>query len=368
MEWRNYHIYYTDIDRLLLECVAPFLRTLNRRLEIYFWERHYAGGPHLRVRFYGPAGSLDPVCQEFLSAVENYLKLFPSHPITTYSRDDARQMLEMEGESWDPGDLEYRVNAIIPCPYLRLQSRFVEGEGLRLLHGFLRDSNPLTETMLKDPTTKLEQLLRLYFLNALVIRDDLVQGSVSFKSHWSGFAAGFPIRPAIERIRRSFDEQKARIISTMLDVQEAYTRRDFSNDPMLEKWLGLFERYGTEARTLLLNGAQISSTMTKHEVSKYRESLKEHGQEENEFMQTLLSDERFVAAFSHEQTLAWPRVLINLLYMIIPALGLTVLDKMALCYFAHRAVEIHFECDLTDVLRNNISAVLKSHPPSTAQR
>jgi hypothetical protein len=118
----------------------------------------------------------------------------------------------------------------------------------------------------------------------------------------------------------------------------------------------------------LLNGAQISSTMTKDEVSKYRESLKEHGQEENEFMQTLLSDERFVAAFSHEQTLAWPRVLINLLYMIIPALGLTVLDKMALCYFAHRAVEIHFECDLTDVLRNNISAVLKSHPPSTAQR
>lgn len=49
-EWRNYQIYYTDVDRLIVECAAPLTDRLRPATRTAFWERHYAGGPHLRVR------------------------------------------------------------------------------------------------------------------------------------------------------------------------------------------------------------------------------------------------------------------------------------------------------------------------------
>jgi hypothetical protein len=297
------------------------------------------------------------VCREFQDGVDAYLALFPSNPISSYSSEDARQMLEMESEAYEPCDLVYRVNAVLERPYQRLKSRFVEGEGLHLLHEFLQDSNALIETMLENPAAKRDHLLRLYFLNALFPHANLVEGAVSFKSHWSGFAASFVNRKIIERIRTSYEQQREGIISIMLEVQHGYRQRNFSDGGILDGWLGLLERFGDKARAVLRTGAQISFTMTAEEVRAYRHSLS-HAPEPNLFMQVLLEDERFLAAFRHEQSLAWPRVLTNLLYMIIPALGLTILDRMALCYFAHRAVEDHFKCDLTNVLRKTISRVL----------
>lgn len=359
-EWRSYHVYYTDLDRLLLECVGPFLRSLDGRLSLFFWERHFAGGPHLRVRFRGTATDLNAIAESFVATVEEYLQLYPSNPISNYSMNDARQMLEMEAEEYEPASLEYRVNAVSQQPYQRLKSRFVQGQGLELLHEFLHDSNLLSEKILENSSAKRDALLRLYFLNALFPHGDIRQGSVSFKSHWSGFAASFPSRPVVDRIRSSFEEQKDLIIFTMLEVKRDFERSDFSRDPILREWMILLDHYGQKATAILGSGEQISATMTPDEVRKYRKSLAEGAVEPNEFMKVLLEDERFVAAFRHEQAFAWPRVLTNLLYMMVPALGLTVLDKMALCYFAHRAVEAHFRCDLTEILRNNIAKVVRT--------
>ena len=356
-EWRAYHVYYTNTDRILLECIAPLLHCLERDVELCFWERHYAGGPHIRVRFHADPASLNSVSTQFLAAVENYLELFPSETISGYSADDARRLLEMEGEAYQPDDLTYRTNAVCQRPYQRLNSRYIQGKGLELLHEFMHDSNPLSEAILKDPTAKLDHLLRMYFLNALFATGSLVHGSVSYKSHWSGFAASFTNPELPERIRASFETQQEAIISTMLEVQRRYKARDFSSDPALQQWFGLLQRYGEKAMAILRSGEQISMTMTSEEIRKYRESFAQKSGS-NEFMMVLLEDERFIAAFRHEAALAWPRVLTNLLYMVIPTLGLTVLDRMALCYFAHCAVELHFQCDLTDTLRSTIAAVL----------
>src|SRR5262249_54254096 len=141
------------------------------------------------------------------------------------------------------------------------------------------------------------------------------------------------------------------------EIQQRYKTRDFSGDPILREWFVLLQRYGEKAEAILRNGGQISITMTPEEIRKYRESFAQKS-EPNEFMLVLLEDERFIAAFRHEPALAWPRALTNLLYMVLPTLGLTVLDRMALCYFVHRAVEIHFQCDLTNVLRSTVAAVL----------
>src|SRR5262249_31684505 len=162
----------------------------------------------------------------------------------------------------------------------------------------------------------------------------LMHGSVSFKSHWSGFAASFTNSAVPECIQSSFEKQREPIISTMLEIQQRYKTRDFSGDPILREWFVLLQRYGEKAEAILRNGGQISITMTPEEIRKYRESFAQKS-EPNEFMLVLLEDERFIAAFRHEPALAWPRALTNLLYMVLPTLGLTVLDRMALCYFVH---------------------------------
>ena len=67
----------------------------------------------------------------------------------------------------------------------------------------------------------------LFASNALGTHGNIVQGAVSFRSHWYGFAAFFRSWAAIERIRASLENQKDNVVSAMLEVQEAYTRRQF---------------------------------------------------------------------------------------------------------------------------------------------
>src|SRR5262249_23221801 len=243
-EWRSFHVYYTHPDRILLECIAPLLRSFKADLNLCFWERHYAGGPHIRARFYGDPSSLATAEQRLLTAVESYLECFPSAAVSSYSAEDARRLLEMEGEAYEPDDLEYRVNVIQQRPYQRLNSRFLQGSSLQLLHEFLHDSNPMSEAILKEPRRKRHHLLRMYFLKALVSLGSLTRGSVSFKSHWSGFAAAFPNHAAVQRIRDSFEQQQHAIIATMLEVQRRYDASDFSGDPILQRWLVLLQKYG----------------------------------------------------------------------------------------------------------------------------
>jgi hypothetical protein len=268
--------------------------------------------------------------------------------------------MEMEQEPFDADDLDYRINMISERPYRRLQDGTLKRAGLELLHEFLRDSNPFIETILKTPDRKRDLLLRLYFVTALFTSGDLMSGCVSFKSHWEGFAALCQNRAIVEKIRGSFYSQKALITTIMEETATSYNGRDFSQEPILADWLALLSRFGKKARQLLREGQQINETMTLDEIRRFRDALVQHEAENSEFMELLFRDERFLSAFSSHMRLAWPRVLINLLYMMVPALGLTSVDRIALCYYAHRAVETAFQCDLTNILRSNIRAVLAS--------
>lgn len=357
-QWRSYHIYYSKIDSLLLECICPFLCTLQGSLGMFFWERHYAGGPHVRVRFQGDGDSLDRIDAAFVPLVQHYLEKFPSRPLEKYSPERAAQLLEMEQEPFEPSELEYRVNTICQWPYRRLQSSFVKGAGLELMHEFLRDSNPVAEALLREPERKRDNLLRFYFLVALFPDGAIVPGSVSFKSHWEGFAATFKSRAVLERIRGGFEDQRDTIVATMENVTESYKRQDFSGDPLLADWLALLRRYGDKAGAMLRHGEQINYTMTPDEARHYHLTLQANQVEPSEFVDSLFEDPAFLQAYRSDLELAWPRVLVNFLYLLIPAVGLTMIDRMALCYYSHKAVETHFQCNLTDILRSNIADAL----------
>ncbi len=360
--WRNYHIYYSDLNELILDCVYPLLQKYDARLDTFFWERHYAGGPHLRVRLRGYAEALEPVCEDFLAEVRHYLAMNPSKPLSNYSSDSVKSMLEMEGEETLGEGLDYRVNEVAAVPYQRLHHRLASDEAARLLEDFLHSSMPLVAAILRSHRPVREEVLRLYFAHALIVTGEVPRGCVAYKSHWEGFASHFSIRALISRIENQYERDRDQIREIMLSVDRDYRRNSFDRDPVLGRWQALSGQYGARAMAILRSGDQIThQAKSVEEVRTARKAIMESMVEDSDFIRTLFRDERFLALIQFHHDFLWPRVITNLLYQVVAAAGLPMIEKMAMCYFAHRAAEDYWKCDLVAILEETIQTVINEH-------
>lgn len=368
-DWRNYHIYYTDLDRLIIDCVNPVLERHAEHLENCFWERHYAGGPHLRVRLHGSAIDVSKMASELVVEATSYMTRFPSAPQANYSAELAKKMIEMENEPSDLADLVFRVNEIHERPYQRLNHRLVSDEAAHLLEDFLHDSMPVVAVILRAPAPKLEQMLRLYFVDALFGSEDLPHGCVSFKSHWEGLAMNFSNLRLNERIESNYAQNRERIRELMLGVKEHFENSTIEKDPVLKGWVDILVPYGERARTVLESGQHVTPQYgTIDNVRLAKQDLEERMWQNSNFLHTLYGDERFLALVQYEPNFLAPRVLTNLLYRLVALVGLNVIDKMALCYYSHRIVEDHFQCDITEILKENMERLVSKHDHRLAQQ
>lgn len=358
-EWRNYHIYYTDVDRLITECVYPLLSRRDDSLETCFFERHYAGGAHLRVRLRGEAGAVEDAGAELVREAERFIAAHPSEPVENYSPQFAAKLLELEDEPAEPDDLVYRVNEVRSRPYQRLQHRLASDEAASLLADFLHDCMPLAVDIIRAERPKQEQLLRLYFLEARSATGDVRHGCVSFKSHWEGLAMNFSSPALNERIKANYAQQRELIRGLLLEVMAHCDQDTLDSDPVLGPWHELLTRYERRAQAILAQGTHLTfQYSTVDNVRQAREYVEAHMWEESPFLRTLYQDERFMASIQHETDFLLPRVLTNLLYSLLALVGLGMIDKMALCFYAHRIVEDHYGCDLTEILRQTARRIV----------
>jgi len=359
-EWRNYHIYYTNLDKLIIECVHPLLLRRDSELENCFWERHYAGGPHLRVRLKGDDPGVDEVGAELIRETRQFLASHPSTPIDNYSPEAVKKLLSWEDEGVEDEDLVYRLDEILERPYQRVEHRLASDEAAALLEDFLHDSMPLTIAILKSERPKMVEVLRLYFLEALFVSGNLPGGCVSFKSHWEGLAAFFASRHGLnERIKENYLKKRDTIIELMLEVKGAYDSGSIEKDPILRHWHDLMQRNRARTKAILDSGQHVTKQATNLEEARWsKQYMEERKLEHNPFLNTLWSDERFMASIQYEYSMLWPRVLTNLLYSLAAVVGLKLIDKMTLCYYAHRAAEDYFECDLTDILKETVKEII----------
>lgn len=360
--WHGYHVYYSDIDRLLVECVSPVIQDIDSRLETCFWERHYAGGSHLRIRLRGSSSDLAASSAELLGTVRDFLQVHPSAVNANYSERQAALMMALEEEVARPEDLRYRVNEIREVPYPRGQTAAGNDDATALAEDFRHDSMALAVAVLRGPRPKREQILRLYFLQALFPDADLPRGSVSYKSHWEGFAAAQPSVALVERIRASYREHADEIRDSMLSVADTYRGGTVDRDPVLGPWLNLLQRYSARARGLPNGGRQVTRQVTTlTEARRLREAVNARLHRPSKFLDSLFHDERFIASVQFDPGFLVPRILTNLLYMFVSSVGLSVIDKMSLCHHAHRAAEEYFDCDLDTILQGTIARVIERY-------
>lgn len=366
--WRSFHLHSSELDRLILACVHPVIEDHRERLSLAFWERHYAGGPHLRVRLRGDSPDLDAAARDLVTRARRFLAEHPSADLEDYSEERAAALLERDGVPPALEDLRYRNNAVLERPYRRRELFTGAPDALELAEDFRHETEPLAVEILRGPRPKLEAVLRLYFVKALFrSKGDIRQGSVAWKSHWEGFAAGFPSTQVLDRIVQAYEGNRTRIHALMDDVLDLHRRGALREDPVLHRWHRVLETFDRRTRRLLAEGRQLlRQPASPAEARELRERVLRGFERDSSFVRTFWADERFVASIGREPRFQVPRLLTNLLYLLVPAVGLTPLEKMTLCYFAHRPVEERFGCDLEALLASSISRAIERHETAGA--
>jgi hypothetical protein len=362
-EWRSYHIYYGDLDSLILGCVHPFLERARPRLERVFWERHFAGGPHLRVRLRGSGDEVSKQGSILVREGRRFLAGRPSANLATYSEARAAALMEKEGEVASPEELMYRNNTVEEHAYRPPRQVFASDDAVALAEDFRNDSMPLAARVLGEQRSRSESLLRLFFLQALVVtRGDMPGGCVACRSHWEGFAATFGAPQPIERIRESQRANRGAILEIMREVTERFEQGILDQDPLLAGWRDLLETYRSRTLRDLAEGKQITQQpQTLEEARQARERVVGNLHTESAFVDTFWSDERFIASLQYEPSWLVPRVLVNLLYQFVATVGIGPIDRMALCYYVFRAAEEHYDRDLNEILKGNIAKTSAAH-------
>lgn len=363
MVWKSFHIYYSDIDRLILECVHPFLENCGAVLGKHFWERHYAGGPHLRVCLHGMKSYVEEVGGQLQDHVNQFLSGHPSPNSERYSESRAAALLELEGLSPHKEDLAYRNNVILERIYPMHPEVYASPEVAELAESFRHDSNPLVVKLMTSSRSRHEEVLRLYFGLALYVgRGSYPAGSISFKSHWEGFSVTIQAEEAISRIQKSYQDRSGQVVAIMSRVKEQYLQDRFAQDSVLWGWFDLLRKYSQATRKMFEAGRLFSQNPgTVAEAGVIRDRFLKRIQRESSFVRKLWADHRFLFLMQYDLAFQVSRTLVNLLYSLAAAAGLTPIDKMALCYFAYRTVEESHGCNLDNLLECNIGKVLRDH-------
>lgn len=347
--WNNLHVYYTNINELVLSCIEPFFKLQKWPGVRYFWERHYAGGTHLRLRFTASPECISQLENALVRHVQTFLQARPSAPVPAYSADKCREMLLLDGEDSSSAD-RYRVNEIRRVPYQRATQAAPSYATVAMIEDFLQDARSLAAWMIAEPDSVRLKILQLYFWTALFLCDDLPRGSVSYKSHWSGFAVSCRNRALIDRIRLSYGDHAQQLGQIMCQVRERHGKAASAPPYPLAQWQSLLEKYSWRVSVEISHGTELTPRMkSAADVRKGREWVARNAVEESDFLNLLYDNDENLVLLGQNRGTTEARVLTNLLYIFVPLAGLNFLDKMCLCHYAYRTVEDYFHCDLTDI-------------------
>lgn len=355
-------VFYGDLDDLIVRCVDPILRPVCAEFQTCYWRRHYAGGSHLRIVIKGDPVPVASLMSSLRLHTEQFMRERPSATQTRYSAARAAELLALEGEECDPCLLEYKENVFLES-HRTMTRGHVTPAAAALGSDFLRDSMGLAVTIISDRSQRRALVLRLYILYALLLaRGTSARGFISFKSHWEGFVSAGGSHAFIELVDAQYQRVEDECLAHVAYVRDALAHDSIGQDEVLSEWKAICERYMKAARRVLAEGHALTrQPRSLEEARRMRETYRARKQRDRRFTERLWKDERFMASVQFDHDFLTARVMTNLLYMLVAAVGLTYLDRMALCHHAYRTAEQAYGCDLTDLLQTEIDIIVARH-------
>jgi len=361
--------YSRSLDAMLLEVVGPFLEKRAAALDRGWWERHQVGGPHVRIKLHAPEPRLNELIEELRSNVAGWMAAHPTSP-DDCSPQQAAASQHVAGQNGATADLGRRNDVVLEVAPEEERLSAAESGAQQLLDDFRRASGPLALLILAADAPRLETLLRLFLTLALYIgRGSYPNGSVSFKSHWERFAATSSSEDTLARIEASYRRNRERLLIVIEEVRHGWQADRFRNDPLLEGWWRLLDATSRQAASVLeeRDGVIDHAATTKEILDMRAELFTRHVRRPSAFVETMWSDEKFLTLVQYDKRFQRPRALVNLLYVFAASLGVGPLEKMALCYHAFRVVEETCACDLSDLLRRNMTTVVEQQAHRLAE-
>ncbi len=358
--WTSYALYTSNVDALLTDFVDPLVNRLEPELDTYFWVRHYAGGAHVRLHLQGDAALLEALRPEIEAEARAYFAANPSPDNTRYNPDAASLMVEREGDDPEEYDFTYRNDQVVPVTYHRYKDKYASKDAVHMMEDFYHAIHPLVIDVLKSGRDRHTELLRMYFLHALVISGDYGQGSVSFKSHWEGFALTAPAE-VVSAIEAAYQHNKATIREMVHAVYNWYKGDRDPADHLLYRWGSIEKRFVKQAYLMALDDRHLVS-YPDYDAWKYVRGVLDEEERDSRFLETMFENSRFMESMRYNPLFTVARVGVNLLYLLVSSLGLHTYDKFTLCYSAQQAVEDEWGYDLVSYLSDNIEYTVQQNP------
>ena len=372
--WSSFAVYYSDVDRLIVDVLDPLRGVFEESAAQYHWVRHFAGGPHVRIHVRTDEAGLRELEQRALSEIQAFLDEHPSPPKDNYDPDRTRRVLAAEGYNPSNFDLEYRNNVLCPVERNRDRDVFASEEAIALMESFRQDILPLIAAIIRSPVDRLDCLFRLCLLHCKIVGDgDYVAGVLSFKSHWEGFRLD-AAEEVVTTLQAPYEQQTEDFRIALYQIDDWYdswTRDgdastpvrkslDPSLDGILRTWASIEELYLQRVYDLAKNGATLVSESDREEWKAVRQQV-ERSEKQSSFVEHI-ADEDFGPSMKYNPLFTTGRVLINFLYLLIAEVGGRPLDKYLLCHATYRSVEDNCSRSLEDSMTEVIQTTKEMNP------
>ncbi|MDT0303590.1 thiopeptide maturation pyridine synthase [Streptomonospora wellingtoniae] len=353
MPWQAIHVHYSDDnqDRLILDAVRPLFERVAADVPEAYFTPHWRRGPHLRLLFRaGDEVFHDVVRPAARDVVGAFLR---DRPATT-KLDEARvlplheRLAEREGEKGPLRPFQPN-NTLTVERYDPRLHMLGNRETAELQARFYVAATPLAFAMIEgtpDPgdRRRLAFALLIATVHAFTATG-LAQSYATFRSHAEAFLA---TTPGGEEYRSEWDAQYTRYAERFeTELVEALATVDGHRDsvPFLRQWVDTMRPVERDVRALQHVG---TLHMPPADLSAPR----------SEFHRALAASPGAAAVLQGPEFTVF-RQLINYFYLHLTRIGLSAMERNALCHIAANTAERHygmtalemFAASLTDTRR-----------------
>ncbi|HZR39044.1 MAG TPA: thiopeptide maturation pyridine synthase [Ktedonobacteraceae bacterium] len=373
-QWFSIHIYYYDEqkDRLILDCVQPLFRSVQQRCASLFFVRHWAQGPHLRLRFLcSPdqfAHDIRPLAEK---EIQSYLKEHPSR--TVLNEDQLRPVYEnLARQEVERGPILPLLpdNSLHTFPYDRRLHVLKSSRLAGLLEDFYCQTNDLTFEMLAyihQGHSLLTLSLDLLYTTAHLFKSiPITDGYLSYRSHADAFIIGCAQPQAIRALfEQKYTAQAAALTQRLPHLLDALQQK-IARFPFTLSWSQVMQGFWERCFPLLQSG-QIDGMPSLEGndgtrptfTGQAREHLTQSAfhlqlERNTEYRDALYADTRFQCY----------RLMLNMLYLHLSRLGVRAIDRFMLCYIAANTVEEVFHVNAVARFAGDIQQFMRTREGS----
>ena len=348
-----------DKDDLFLDCLAPLVSSLNgatddeARVAV---ERHWKGGPHVRLYVDVPERHAAASRELVTTEVDDYLARHPSQH--EMSAEEVAKLTtkfgRLEGVSLDQLDgTPHANNTLVVDESWDDPHGFPNAETLSVVQDYAADTFPLVMDLLS--ASRGDRARRMMYALALVL---------TYAERVSGMKKGyFFARAYVEKYIALIGKDNPEAIRAGLE--QAYQARHAAITPWIVKLESLYQvpqtnwpyswltRFDASMESLWSNIAGLVEDGLR--VTQGNEAAKDiynqAGWEGDEppittpFMSAISKKSGLWDRLDSDRFFQTHMVCVNQLYKLLNTIGLTVSDKLAVLFFASRGVEDHFQVD-----------------------